>query len=72
MADKLDNGSCSKHSGVCAEISHLEVSDRDQWVAINSIKGTLTSTLTAVIITLIVALLNLGMMLYRTGGGIIH
>ena len=61
----VENGSCNKHSGICAEITHLMDSDSKQWTVIDGIKTTLTKMLTAVIITLLVALVNLITMLAK-------
>lgn len=61
----MDNGTCNKHSGVCSELSHLTTSDVKQWESIDAIKNTLTKTLTAIVITLIVGIVNLITMLVK-------
>lgn len=44
---------CRAHSGVCADINHLEDSDEKQWKEINAMKGWLIATLTSSVFTLI-------------------
>jgi len=67
MVEGIENGKCPQHSGVRTELDHLTDSDRRQWCAIDGIRRTLTSTLTAVIITLLVGIVNLAIILARGG-----
>ncbi len=44
---------CREHSGVCGNIYHLTISDKEQWVEINAMKKWLIATLTSSVFTLL-------------------
>ena len=61
---------CRAHSGVKSDITHLSRSDKSQWDEINGIKKRSFHTLVGVVLTLLAAIINIGLALYlKTHGG---
>jgi len=67
-----DNNSCKDcraHSGIKTNITHLLGSDKSQWDEINGIKKRSFHTLLGVFLTLVAAIINIGLALYLRGHG---
>jgi len=55
----------AEHGKVCATLDQLERSDKEQWEVINILRDRATKTMTGVVLTLIVVIMNLVVLLLK-------
>lgn len=67
MSEMIQEDTCKLHSGICADMENLKESDRNQWNAINAMRTRSTATLTAVLVTMVGMLVNLLILLVKSG-----
>lgn len=56
---------CKKHDGIERDLKHLRASDKAQWKEIKGMQRWLIASMTALILTLATALINLAILLSK-------